>query len=468
VLKVKRNSDGTVERYKARLVLMGHLQRENIDFFETYAPVVDFTAVRIALVIARHSSMAMHHLDVKCAFLNGILNEEIYMSLPDAYAPTNGSVCKLRRSIYGLRQAPRAWHEKLTSDLSTLGYRPFEYAESVFWRVRNSVKVILLIYVDDILLLVSSNSAVQAVKDEIASLYTIKDLGEAEYFLGIKLDRGTSGELKLSQTKYVESVLDRFNMSGCKPAPSPMVPNKEVMERKERSDDEARLMAGVPYREAIGALLYLSIRTRPDIAVAVCTLAKHVQSPRPLHWEAVKRVLRYLQGTKHEGLVFHAVERSEPLTLTIYADADWGTDPDERYSRTGIVCQLSGNTVWWKSRKQNSIAVSSCEAEYMALFEGAKDVLWLRNLLCEFGNCQGTSPTTIYHDNQGSIAWAQEDNLRKVKHIDMRYHFTNALIAAGHAIVKYIDSAENRADIFTKPLAGQVFLTAKDELGLRH
>jgi Reverse transcriptase (RNA-dependent DNA polymerase) len=156
VLKVKRTSDGTVERYKARLVLLGHLQRKNIDYFETYAPVADFTAVRIALVVASFTNMSMHHLDVKCAFLNGELEEEIYMRLPDTYAPSDGSVCKLRRSIYGLRQAPRAWHAKLAADLATLGYKPFQHAESIFWRDKNDVKVFLLIYVDDILLKESS------------------------------------------------------------------------------------------------------------------------------------------------------------------------------------------------------------------------------------------------------------------------------------------------------------------------
>ena len=173
-----------------------------------------------------------------------------------------------------------------------------------------------------------------------------------------------------------------------------------MMEHKPRSKEDANSMTSVPYREAIGALLYLSIRTRPDIAVAVGTLAKHVQEPHPLHWEGVKRILRYLQGTKDKALVFRTEERTNPLVLTVYADADWGTDPNERYSRTGIVCQLGANTVWWKSRKQNSIAVSSCEAEYMALFEGSKDIVWLRNLLCEFGMCQGHIPTLLYSDNQ--------------------------------------------------------------------
>jgi hypothetical protein len=213
-------------------VLLGHLQRENIDYFETYAPVVDFTAVRIALVLASFKNMSIHLLDVKCAFLNGELKDETYMRLPDSYAPNDGSVCMLKRSIYGLRQAPRAWHTKLTADLATLGYTSFQDAESIFWRDKDNIKVFLLIYVDDILLLVSPHDAVKYVKEEIASLYTIKDLGEANYFLGIKLDRNSNGTLRLSKTNYIENILERFNMTASKTVSSPMVPNQNMMGHK--------------------------------------------------------------------------------------------------------------------------------------------------------------------------------------------------------------------------------------------
>jgi hypothetical protein len=192
----------------------------------------------------------------------------------------------------------------------------------------------------------------------------------------------------------------------------------------------------------------------------------HVQEPRPLHWEGVKRIVRYLQVTKNKALVFQTGKSTDPLTRTMYADADWATDPNERYSRTSIACQLGANTVWWKSRKKNSIAVSSCEAEYMELFEGSKDIVWLRNLLCEFRIRQGQIPTTMYHDKQGSIVWANESNIRKVKHIDLRYHFTNMLITARQFNVKYIESANNLADVFTKSLVGAAFERAKLMLGL--
>jgi hypothetical protein len=173
-----------------------------------------------------------------------------------------------------------------------------------------------------------------------------------------------------------------------------------------------------------------------------------------VHWAGVKRVFRYLKSTDNERLVFNAPQNSNDITLQVYADADWGTDPEDRHSRTGVVSEINGNTFWWKSRKQPSVALSSCEAEYMALFEGAKDTTWLRNLLCEFGYCQGVEATRVLHDNQGSISWSRDDNLRNVKHIDLRYKYTHKLIQAGQVDVKYVPSAENVADCLAKPFAG--------------
>jgi Reverse transcriptase (RNA-dependent DNA polymerase)/gag-polypeptide of LTR copia-type/GAG-pre-integrase domain/Integrase core domain len=464
VLKVKRNSDRTVERYKARLVLLGHLQRKDIDYFETYSPVVDFTAVRIALVIACQQNLSIHHLDVKCAFLYGEIDEEIYMRLPDGYGGSERSVCKLRKSIYGLKQAPRAWNSRLTNDLKSIGYIPFQHAESIFWRERNGIKVYLLVYVDDFLVITSASSLpdLDSIKNEILGFYQIKDLGKAEYFLGINIKQSSQG-IKLSQDSYIQKILDRFNMSLCKSVRSPMLAS--FSEKRAATNDETAVMLNIPYREAIGALMFLSVRTRPDIAVAVATLAMHVQQPLPEHWDGVKRIMRYLQGTSGHGLTFNQVPVSE-FALTIFADADWATNSIDRRSRTGIVSQLGGNTVWWKSRKQASVAVSSCEAEYMAVFESAKDAVWLRNLLCEFGSCPGSLPTSVFLDNQGSISWAKDDALRKVKHISLRYHFTHDLIKTHIIDLQYIPTEDNRADSLTKPLTGERFVKSLNLLGV--
>jgi hypothetical protein len=254
-------------------------------------------------------------------------------------------------------------------------------------------------------------------------------------------------------------------MTNCKSILSPMPFEANYSEKRLATAAETLAMITLPYREAIGALMFLSVRTLPEIAVAVGSLAMHVQQPLPLHWSGVKRILRYLHGTANDGLVFNKVPDHE-FTLAIYADADWATNPEDR--RSGSVCQLGDNTVWWKSRKQHSVAVSSCESEYMSLFESAKDALWLLNLLCEFGYCPGSTPTTIYHDNQGSISWAQDDTLRKVKHISLRYHFTHDLITLGHIHLQYLESGANKADSLTKPLAGAQFTESKKMLGVHN
>ena len=365
VLKVKRHSDGTLERYKARLVLLGHLQRPNIDFYDTYAPVADFTVVQVLLALACHHGWLIRQFDVKTAFLNGDLDEVIYMQLPEGFRNQEGQVCRLLRSIYGLRQAPRAWNKKLCGDLQLAGFRPLVHAESVFRSTAPTSLVVIVIYVDDILVISHDLQAVEQVKSLLSSLYTIKDLGDAEYFLGVKIER-LSHEIKLTQTAYIASMLERFNMVDCKPAPTPMVQPVDLMMKVSDDVSEQAEMKGVPFREAIGSLLYLSVRTRPDIAVAVSILSRHSSAPRRSHWEAVKRVMRYLKASSTKGLVFRKTESAQ---LSIYCDSDWATDPNDRHSRTGVLCFVGDGAVSWTSRKQPVPSVSSCEAEYIALFE---------------------------------------------------------------------------------------------------
>jgi hypothetical protein len=342
VLKVKRNSDGSFERRKARLVLLGNLQRPDIDFYDTYAPVADFVVVRIVIATACAKQWFIHHLDVKSAFLNGYLDEDVYMSLPREYSLANGTACKLKRSIYGLRQAPRAWNQRLTDDLKHSGFKPLINAESVFSSIIDGSVVYLIIYVDDILVVAASELALSKVKTLLSKLYEIKDLGNAEYFLGVKIEREHK-HVKLTQESYTRGVLERYGMLESKPTPTPMIQSSDLMLKSPCSESDSKHMVGVPYREAIGSLLFLAVRTRPDIAVAVSILSKHVQCPRPCHWEGVKRILRYIKGTISKGLTYNGDESSP--ALTIYCDADWATDPEDRHSRSGVVFFLGRNLV---------------------------------------------------------------------------------------------------------------------------
>ncbi|MEL7521272.1 MAG: reverse transcriptase domain-containing protein, partial [Cyanobacteria bacterium J06553_1] len=466
ILRVKRGSGGEIIKYKARLVVLGNLQRPNIDYFETYAPVVEFTVVRVLLILASTLDLTIRQLDVKSAFLNGCLKETIFMSLPKDFALPEGQVCHLKKSLYGLKQAPKAWNEKLTADFEKINFKSSKTAESVFYQREKGRTTYLLLYVDDMLILAPTEEEADRVVQQIKSLYEIKDLGKAEFFLGVKIEQPQEKVTKISQSRYINEVLERFKMETCKPISTPLSDEGDWFKRLSLTTAEENEMKNIPYREAIGSLLFLSTRTRPDIATAVNILAKHSETPHPKHWKGIKRILRYLQGSKNEGIVLKGAKNLEDLQLECYVDADWGADVEDRSSRTGVICYLSGNPIWWKSRKQHSIAVSTCEAEYMALFEGAKDVIWLRNVLCEFGLCAGETATTIFTDNQSSITWAKNPGLRKVKHIDLRYNFSQEQIEKKIIRVEYVQSSENAADILTKNLSNCVFQKAKKLLSI--
>lgn len=466
ILRVKRGSGGEIVKYKARLVVLGNLQRPNIDYFETYAPVVEFTVVRVLLILASTLNLTIRQLDVKSAFLNGHLKETIFMSLPKDFALPNGQVCHLKKSLYGLKQAPKAWNEKLTADFEKINFKPSRTTESVFYQREKGRTTFLLLYVDDMLILAPTEEQANQVVQQIKGLYEIKDLGKAEFFLGVKIEQLQGKVIKISQSRYINELLERFEMQTCKPISTPLSNEGNWFERLNLTTAEENEMKYLPYREAIGSLLFLSTRTRPDIATAVNILAKHSETPHPQHWKGVKRIFRYLQGTKNEGILLQGAKTLQDLHLECYVDADWGTDLEDRSSRTGVICCLSGSPVWWKSRKQQSIAVSTCEAEYMALFEGVKDVIWLRNVLCEFDLCPGNTPTTIFADNQSSITWANNPGLRKVKHIDLRYNFSQQQIEKKVIRVEYVQSSDNAADILTKNLGNCLFQKAKKLLSI--
>jgi hypothetical protein len=223
------------------------------------------------------------------------------------------------------------------------------------------------------------------------------------------------------------------------------------MHKSPCSESDSKCMICVPYREAIGSLLFLAVLTRPDIAVAVSILSKHMQCPCPCQWEGIKRVLRYSNRAMSNGLTYNGADPSP--VLKFYCDADWETDPEDRHSRSGVVSFLGKNLVSWSSRKQSTPSVSSFEAEYVSLFGAGRDAVWIRSLLCELGLCPGSIRTQIMHSNQGSIAFA-EGGLRKIKHAELKYHHSQYLISTGQIKICYVASALNAADCMTKALTG--------------
>jgi hypothetical protein len=314
-------------------------------------------------------------MDVKTSFLNGELDEEIYMEQPVGFVANGqeGMVCKLLKSLYGLKQAPKQWHEKFDRTLTSAGFVVNEADKCVYYRYGGDKGVILCLYVDDILILGTSLDAIKEIKDFLSNNFEMKDLGEADVILNIKLLRKGNGGITLVQSHYVEKVLSRFDYSECEPAPTPYDPSKLLKKNRRMSRDQLR------YSQIIGSLMYLASATRPDISFAMSKLSRFVSSPGDDHWHALERVLRYLKGTMSLDIHYTGY----PTVLEGYCDANWISDADEIYATSGYVFSLGGGAVSWKSCKQTIITTSTMEAELTALDTALVEADWLCELLMD-------------------------------------------------------------------------------------
>lgn len=466
ILQIKRNQDGSVARYKARLVILGNMQpTEDLD--STFAPVIDFTTVRTNLSVAVRRKEHVEHVDVPNAFVNGDLpeNEQVGMLQPKLFEdPTYPQyILKILKSIYGLRQAPRVWHKNLRGTFLKLGLTPMQYAESGFYGILDNEHVRVLVYVDDILIMSRSRKAIQAVKNCLKENYGLTELGDISTFLGVNVRRG-DGFFTLDQEFYIDKTIKLAGMNDCKPARTPMDPGLygELTETRTRTDAEDAEMKGVPYCQILGKLLYVSTKTRPDICFAVGILSRHMHAPRPVHWNALKRVLRYLSGTRSYGLVI----RPTDMIVRAHADADWAGGTD-RKSISGFFVSLGGVPVMWRSGKQTCTALSSTEAEYVSLSTCAREVHWLLKLCAELGIHQ-TEAVSIFQDNSGSCSWANDSaNFGRTKHIDVRLHFVRDLVQNGKIEIKQVPTDKMLADMLTKPLFGPAFVRGISTLSIQ-
>lgn len=454
VFKIKYNAAGDIERYKARLVAKGYSQTQGIDFNETFAPVAKFTSIRILLALAAKHDLEMHQMDVNTAFLNGDLKEEIYMQQPEGFiqAGQEDKVCKLQRSIYGLKQAGRSWYDKIDASLSDMGLTRAHADNCVYYRNKNGTIIIVAIYVDDLLILANNMTALHNLKAEISQRFDMKDLGEVHFCLGIQVFRNRhERSIRISQAKYVENILKRFNMLESKPIGTPLDANyKLTKEMSPVSEKEAEEMRSVPYQSAIGSLMYAMLGTRPDIAYAVGAVSQYCSNPGRGHWTAVKRIFRYLKGTRN-----YALEYKGSGHLVGYSDADWAGNVDDRRSTTGYTFLIAGGAVSWSSKKQPTVALSTTEAEYMALSHATKEAVWIQRFLAEIGFGLAHQTSTIIHtDNQGAIALAKNSvHHARTKHIDIKHHFIREKVETGEVKLVFCRTEDMVADVLTKGLS---------------
>jgi Reverse transcriptase (RNA-dependent DNA polymerase) len=358
-------------------------------------------------------------------------------------------VCKLRKSLYGLKQSPRCWNQKIHAFLVSIGFSATRSDSALYTMGAGKVKVLLGLYVDDILIASKDIDSIKRIKSLLRSSFKMTDFEEVETVLGIQIKRDMkNGILTMGQENYVKKILARFNMENCQGKATPLETTSQLSEEMgPQTEEEREWMKRVPYREAVGSLMYLMISTRPDIAAAVQYVSRFGANPGVPHWRAVQRILQYLQKTKGYGLKF---QRQGEVKITGHCDSDWGGCKDTRRSTTGYVFQLGGASISWSSRRQKTVALSSCEAEYMASCEATREVIWETKLLSDLGY-KGLTPVHIFSDSQSAMKIMENPvHHDKTKHIAARYHFVREQVAEGAVKFCYLPTAEMVADSLTK------------------
>ncbi|KAG7528001.1 Reverse transcriptase RNA-dependent DNA polymerase [Arabidopsis thaliana x Arabidopsis arenosa] len=461
VFTIKYKSDGEIERYKARLVARGFTQKYGEDYLDTFAPVAKLHTVRVVLSLATNLEWDLWQMDVKNAFLQGELEEEVYMRPPpgleDKEAP--GKVLKLNKAIYGLKQSPRAWYHKLSTTLLGRGFKRSEADHTLFTLPSQEGIVVILVYVDDIIISGNDKVGIQDTKDFLKSVFDIKDLGELKYFLGIEVCRSKEG-LFLSQRKYTLDLLDEVGKLGAKPARTPL--EDDYKARRKGEHDNKPFEDPTKYRRLVGKLIYLTI-TRPDICFAVNVVSQQMQAPTQHHWNMVNRILKYLKGAPGQGIWMGCNKNTE---IVGYCDADYAGDKNDRRSTTGYCTFIGGNLVTWRSKKQKVVSLSSAEAEYRAMRKLTTELMWLKALLKDFG-IDTPQPITMHCDNQAAIHIATNSVFHeRTKHIEVDCHKVREQIQLGVILPHYTESEEQLADIFTKGASTKVCEYIHQKLGL--
>lgn len=450
VFSIKRDVDGKINRYKARLCARGFNQVPGIDYQQIFSPTTRYDSIRIIFSIAAKYNLEIQQFDVKTAFLNGDLEEEIYVEIPDGVLVDKSNVLKLNRSLYGLKQASRCWNKKFTEFLKSYGFVQSQADYCVYVRNVENIKVILIIYVDDALIISSSKKIIKDIISFLKQAFKIKELN-LSYFVGIEVLKFDNC-ICLHQREYIEQIVKIFNMSECNPASTPADPNVVISKSLEDST------VNFPYREAIGSLLFLCSVSRPDISFAVNMLSRYINNPNQEHVVALKRVIRYLKNTKNV-----CIRYGESSDLIGYSDADFAGDVDTRKSTTGYIFLMNGGPVTWLSQKQKTIALSTTEAEFVAASESAKEILWLQQLLMDLG--ERYDCIELYVDNQSAIKLINNPVFHKrTKHIDVKYNFIREKVENGFINISYVSSKNQFADILTKPLHTQSFVFLREQI----
>ncbi|RVW22282.1 Retrovirus-related Pol polyprotein from transposon RE1 [Vitis vinifera] len=417
----------SIERFKAILVAKWYTRTYGIDYTETFAPVAKINTVRVLLSLAANLNWLLQQFDVKNVFLHGELSEEVYMDLPPGCMVSEKQcqkVCKLKKSLYGLKQSPRAWFGRFTKSMRAFGYRQSNSNHTLFLKKQHGKITALIVYVDDMVVTGNNPEERKALQNDLFREFEMKDLGPLKYFLGIEVSRSSEG-IFLSQRKYALNLLQETGMSGCQPVNTPI---------------------------------------EEDLAYALSVVSQYMHNPEEQHMNAVMRILRYLKNAPRKGILF--VKNVDHQSIEVYSNADWAGVVDDRRSTSGYFTFVGGNLVSWKSKKQNVVARSSAEAEFRGMTLGLWEALWLRLLLHDLGYLS-RQPIRLFCDNKAACDIAhnpvQHD---RTKHVEVDRFFIKEKLDDKIVELPKIRSENQLADILTKVVSSQVFSKFLDKLGM--
>ena len=466
VLKRKRNSEGKIVKYKARLVAQGYTQTEGIDYLETFSPVVNITTIFVCLTYAIHNNYFIHQVDFNSAYLNAELQETIFMRPPKEfeYDDFKGKILKLNRTIYGLKQSGREWYSLLSETLLKLDWHQSSTIPCLFTRKNSSSNLqILLVYVDDVLIMTKFEKEAGKIKEELKNQFPLKDLNSAKYILGIKLDINAKEQtVQICQNNLINELISKYKPHGSINMKLPITKQETEAKTDNLLPTQPNLELTRYFQGIVGSLLYISRMSRPDISYGVNFLTRKQSNPNEQDLKTAHKIIDYLNSTKNQKLIFNC---KNPLRIVGYVDSDWGSDKSDRKSISGYCIFLSNALISWSSQKQKCVALSTMEAEYIAINSALKEILFIKQILNTL--CVETETPILYSDNAAAIEIANNPkNHQLTKHIDIKYHSTREHIKNKSIELIHVKGVNNIADVFTKPCVNTVFTKHRKSLGI--